>query len=122
MPSRILGLMFLLGFTTLIGLLWTLAGHLGRRRVERRLENAVAGKDSSLSRRCLAELEQKYSEILDKERKAAQLEMDRKWTKAGKEEVEREFLESEKELMGKLNAYREQVDALEASLSSNERA
>lgn len=111
------GLFFAAIFVGLIEILYVTFRHLSRQRIERQLDKAIEENNLPMARRILAELEKKYTRIIEKARKAMQKEMQGKWTKSGKESVEREFLKAEKEWTDGLDKYRTKVVALETSLS-----
>ncbi len=114
-----LGILFLLIFAGLIGFLFLIPELLRWHLLRKRLDKAIEDRDLSSAKRLLAEMEKKHAQALDKRRKEIKEEMDKSWTKAGKEKWERELLESQKSTMDELNGYREKVASLEASLSSH---
>jgi|688.fasta_scaffold488145_3 hypothetical protein len=112
-----LGVLFLLIFCGLISFLLATPALLRWHLLRKRLDKAIEDRDLSSAKRLLAGLEKKHAQSLNEQRKAINEKMRKSWTKAGKEKLKSELLESEKFTMDELNGYREKVASLEASLS-----
>lgn len=112
-----LGVLFLMIFCGLIAFLLAIPELLRWHLLRKRLDKTIEDRDLSSAKRLLTELEKKHAQSLNEQRKAIKEKMRKSWTKAGKEKLKSELLESEKFTMDELNGYREKVASLEASLS-----